>query len=211
MKISFIVTLLLGLLCNGASAQDRLNTLAFSGHYVDFDDYVSGAGFSAGYQRQLNDWLTLEALVSHAGGSTFPRNFDSAQASEQAALGFVSYSKTSIQNAGINLHLSFINSTHHFLSFNAGLGCMFINATDYQAFTENYFNGQEMQTITSPQTLSRQTSYLSKSFGFQYRYIFTNGFTLGADFMVVKSFKSDVNFYGLDNYRAVGVTIGKSF
>lgn len=191
-------------------SQEQRSSVSLTGYYVDFDDYLSGMGFSVGYQYKLNDYLVIEGNLAHVRGDSFPDDYY-YNTTDTTPTADVWYTKTSMINAGVNLHLTFINGTHNYFSFYAGIGCIWLDGTDFMKATIPVLvNGQEVNVV-SADLLSEKTSYVSRSLGLQYKYKFSNGFQFGADLNITQTFKGENNYILPDNYRAIGLTISKSF
>ncbi|MFD2601566.1 outer membrane beta-barrel protein [Flavobacterium suzhouense] len=190
-------------------SQEKKSSVSLTGYYVDFDDYLSGFGYNIGYQYKLTGYLLLEASLTHVSGSDFPNDFTYNTASNNNEDKW--YTKTAMTTAGTNLHLTFVNEGHNYLSFYTGIGCLWLDGTDFvQIKIPAFIDGQDV-TIVSSEMLSKKSSYLSRTIGLRYKYKLNNNFSVGIDLNITQTFKGKNNYILPDNFRAIGLTLSKSF
>lgn len=207
------ITVLLLTLSLPLFSQEKSSLVGLTGFYADFDEYLSGLGYSVNYQYSLNDYFTIEGVLSHASGNQFPDNFERVNNIIPNEFSGKAYLSSSITNIGFHAHITFINGGRNFFSFYAGLGYMFVNSSDY--FSSTFFQtiDGEIREFDSYIISNIRRRMLSRTIGIQYRYKLKNGIQMGVDVKILQPFKDnrDDIYFSLNNYRSVGLIIVKTF
>lgn len=198
MKTSLLFALLFTACCSFAQNNGKRNAVTLTTSLNEFEIYNATPGFALGYQYFLHRWLTVEGTLSYAAGSNFPKAMtdDSYSDRNENKVFF----KSQLLTAGLNAHITLVNNSHHFVSGYAGLGFTDYNATSYWKVTS-----LPNHSTTSVQHLA----LLSYSWGGQYRYRFSGGFTLGADAHYTDNNTKSV--IAPSYFTSYGIVLGKTF
>ena len=184
-----LIITIIGLIALNVQAQEN-NALYGGVEYSEFDGY-NGFGYSLSYERNIFSYLAVEVSLSNLNGNNFPDGFNSGKYNPKD---FHWFDKTRMIDLSVRPHITFINTQPNFLSFFVGIGIMRLEADIF--FSDQY--------------VSERFHRISRSLGFQYKYITNSNYFIGLKVTQLQSLTAIHN--GTVDYSTSGaIILGKRF
>lgn len=158
--------------------------------YSEFDGY-NGFGYSISFEKNILSYLAVEVSLSNFNGSNFPENFNSE---EYDANTFNWFDKTKMIDLSVRPHITFINTRRNFLSFFVGIGIMRL----------------ESDIFFSDQYVYEKFHRISRSLGFQYKYITNSNYFIGLKITQLQSL-TQIQSAAVDYSTSGAIILGKRF
>jgi hypothetical protein len=190
--------IILFLFISTTTIAQKNENISIGASFAHFDD-TDGFEVNMAYYSSINRYLGLEIKVNYAKTNDFPNIYRFSNQIDQNYW----FSKSSIFNIAPNLHLVFIDEKNHHFSFYGGIGLLFLDTADNTNFITNPNEFNFESSVESYSTLS-------KTIGLKYTYFIKN-YGFGLDAKLISPVKNNDDYFGQDNFRAIGIFITKQF